>query len=191
MKVSVNITNVYITFVKSLDSMYLSEDFNSKVSSLLEEIGKTSTLYHKYNTKSDLRLDNENTRKAYLEKLNLLKAHTWAQGIQLSNSQKKGVTYKRFKELCILLNQEIKHISSLVQENKPEPENKPLVFQGKMINYKLNISCPEEYRLLEEENNKKLFVGKRYGHRVYYINDPEVGWHEVQFCDFMSHPIKF
>ena len=189
MKVSVNITNVYITFVKSLDAMYLSEDFNTKVSSLLEEIGKTSSLYHKYSTKTELKLDNKTVINTYLEKLNLLKAHTWAQGIQLSASQKKGVTYKRFKELCILLNQEIKHISSLVQEK--EPENKPKVFSGKMINYKLNMSCDEEYTLIEESENKKLFLGKKYGHRVYYINDPEVGWNEIQFCDFMSHPIEF
>lgn len=190
MKVTVNITNIYITLVKSLDGMFLSEDFNNKVSSLLEEIGNTSTLYHKYGTKTELKLDNKTVINAYLEKLNLLKAHTWAQGIQLSPSQKKGITYKRFKELCVLLNQEIKHISSLVQESK-EPENKPTVFKGEMINYKLNISCPEEYKLLEEQENKKLFVGKRYGHRVYYVNDPEVGWHEVTFCDFMSHPINF
>lgn len=183
MKVSKTITQIYIELISKLENHIinygLSKEFNIGLTDFSNNIEKTTL----HNIKLITKIKDIDT-KQYLDNLNLIKACIWAQGIQLQPNQKKGITYLWFKKLCILLNQEIKRLSNISNSSGS-------IFHGSMINYKLNMSCKEDYTLLESSENKKLFLGKKYGHRVYYINDPEVGWHEVQFCDFMSHPIKF
>lgn len=184
MKVTKSITQIYIELISKLENHIinygLSKEFNVGLVDFSNNIEKTTLHNIKLNTKIK-----EINSKEYLDNLNLIKACIWSQGIQLQPNQKKGITYIWFKKLCILLNQEIKRLSNVSNSSGSN------IYHGSMINYRLNMSCDEEYTLLEESENKKLFLGKKYGHRVYYINDPEMGWHEVTFCDFMSHPIEF
>ena len=185
MKASVNITTLYINFFKDLSRYPLSAHMIGEVKTLVKELEST-TLYRKFTYKEYVPTPN----KEYLEMLNLIKSKIWTQGLQLNPSQKRGITYKYFKRLCIILNQEIKRVTLLVQENKPkEPEKKE--YSGLMVNHLDNLTSKETYTLVEETKDKKIFKGKKWGHKVFYTKDPELGWIEVCFCNFMEHPIKF
>ena len=185
MKANVNITTIYINFFKDLSKYPLSAHMIGEVKALVKELEST-TLYHRFEYKEYVPHINDE----YIERLNLLRAKIWAQGMQLNPSQKRGITYKYFKRLCVILNQEIKRVNLLVQESKPkEPEKKE--YSGLMVNHLDNLTSKETYTLVEETKDKKIFKGKKWGHKVFYVKDPEMGWYEVQFCNFMEHPIKF
>lgn len=192
MKANVNITTIYINFWKDLSALSLSAHMIGELKQLSTNIKYATTLYHKFTYKEYV----PEPGKEYLEMLNLLKAKIWAQGLQLQPTQKKGITYRYFKEMCMLLNQEIKRISSLVQEPreiKSEPEKEPEVkeYSGLMVNHLDNLTSKETYTLVEETKDKKIFIGKKWGHKVFYTRDPEIGWIEICFCSYMEHPIKF
>lgn len=186
MKAQVNITTLYINFFKDLSKYPLSAHMIGEIKDLVKEIEQNTTLYHKFTYKEYVPHINDE----YIEMLNLLKAKIWAQGMQLQQKQKQGITYKYFKKLCVILNQEIKRVTLLVQESKPkqEPEKE---YQGLMVNHLDNLTSKETYTLVEETKDKKIFKGKKWGHKVFYTKDPELGWIEVCFCNFMEHPIKF
>ena len=185
MKAQVNITTLYINFFKDLSKYPLSAHMIGEIKSLVKELEST-TLYHKFTYKEYV----PNINDEYIEMLNLLRAKIWAQGMQLQQKQKQGITYRYFKKLCVILNQEIKRVTLLVQESKPKPEPEK-EYQGLMVNHLDNLTSKEVYTLVEETKDKKIFVGKKWHHKVYYVKDPDMGWIEVNFCSFMEHPIKF
>lgn len=189
MKANVNITTLYIGFFKDLSHCPLSSHLIGEIQCLVEEL-KSTTLYHKFSYKEYV----PEPDKEYLENLSLLKAKIWAQGLQLNPNQKGGITYRYFKKLCILLNQEIKRITPMVEEPVKEPEEKKdnKLFQGLMINYRDNFVSKETYELIEETPTKKVFVGKKWQHTVCYVFEPSMNdWLEVMNCSYMEHPIKF
>ena len=179
--VNINITSLYLDLISKLENHIekygISNQLNNNLLSFKKEINSTSLHNIKYTVKEIT------NKKDYLDNLNLIKSIIWAKGIQLIPKQKESITYFKFRELCVFLNSEIKALSS-------EPVNTK-TYSGKMINHLDHLTSNETYSLIEESEDKKVFLGHKWKHRVIYSKDPELGWIEINFCSFMEHPINF